>query len=59
MGDVTEAKASSLKVIKATAVGTAAAVIIGLQLTMLSAFLDMVTSAILFGIGFAAGRSSK
>jgi hypothetical protein len=59
MSDLAEAKGNALKVMKVTAVGTAAAVIVGLQLTMLSAFLDMITSGILFAIGFAAGRSSK
>lgn len=59
MAALTEAKGSALKAVKVTAIGTAAAVIIGLQLTMLSAFLDMATSVILFGIGFMAGRSTK
>lgn len=59
MNDVTDPKGSPLKVMKVTAASTAAVVLLTLQLTILSAFLDFVTSLLLIGGGFMAGRASK
>jgi hypothetical protein len=59
MTNLTETKASPLKLVKVTAAGTAVAVIVGLQLTMLGAILDMFTSVLLVGVGIVIGRSTK
>jgi len=44
---------------KAIVFATIAGVIILLQFTLLTAMLDFVTSILLVGVGFIAGRTSK
>jgi hypothetical protein len=48
-----------LKSSKAIAFASVAGVLVLLQFTLLAAALDFMTSIMLIGIGFAAGRSSK
>ncbi len=50
---------STMKVVKVTAVGTSAVVILALQMVVFSAFVDALTSCMLFGIGYLAGRYLK
>lgn len=45
--------------LRLVALATGAGVLILMQLLLLSAALDLVTSAVLFGIGFIAGRLSR
>lgn len=47
------------KTAKGMAFASAAGVIILLQFTLLTAALDFITSLLLIGIGFVAGRFSK
>lgn len=47
------------KTAKVVAFGTVAVVLILLQFALLSAALDFVTSFVLFGVGFAAGKFIK
>lgn len=50
---------STMKVVKVTAVGTSAVVILALQLVVFSALVDAFTTCIMFGIGYGAGRYLK
>lgn len=59
MTQLDEKQGSALKVAKVTSVGTAAAVIVGLQFVVMSAVTDLLMSAVLFGVGYAAGRFGK
>lgn len=48
-----------VKTAKPVAFATVAVVLILLQFTLLSAALDLVTSFVLFGVGYLAGRFAR
>lgn len=54
MSDVTEAKGNAVKVFKTTAIGTAAVGAIALQVIAFRAVGDIVSSLMIFGLGYLA-----
>lgn len=59
MTQLAEKQGSSLKVAKVTSAGTAAVVIVALQFVVMSAITDLLMSAVLFGVGYVAGRFGR
>ncbi len=54
MGDVTEKKTDAISVAKTTAIGTAAVGAIALQVIVFRAVGDIMSSVVIFGLGYAA-----